>query len=181
MSKPSVQLVLALADLVLDALDAYVLEVNLLRVVALDLLLELYQVVQLELVLLLEVVLHSNLLRLAFCRLLLRLLLELAVEGGKFWDFVGLLPDGLEEFSAIESHCGSYYGFLFFFVWAVGEVLDPKAVFLSRRVEVGSGIHGRFGIAAGRTVIEVVGLPEGFLGELFLGYLFGKLVVLVVN
>ena len=93
MSKPSEQLVLPLTDLVLDALDTYVLEVDLLRVVAFDLLLEFYQIIQLELVLLLEVVLGSGLLRIALCWSLLGFLLQLAVESGKFWDFVALLSD----------------------------------------------------------------------------------------
>lgn len=43
----SVEFVLALTDLILDAFDAYVLEVYLLGVVALDLLLELYQLLKL--------------------------------------------------------------------------------------------------------------------------------------
>ena len=59
-------------------------------------------------------------------------------------------------------------------------MLDPKAVFLGSGIEVGSGIHGLFGVTDGWAVVEVVGLPEGLLGELFLGCLFGEGVVLVL-
>ena len=145
------------------------------RVVALDLLLELNQVLQLQLVLLET---RTHLPRLL--RLLLRLLLQLAVESGQLWDFLGFLPDRLEEFPAVESHCPCCHGLLLLLVRTVGEVLDPKAVFLGCGIEVGSGIHGLFGVADGWAVVEVVGLPEGLLGELFLGCLFGEGVVLVL-
>jgi hypothetical protein len=80
-----VEFVLAFADLILDAFDAYVLKVYLLGVVALDLLLKLYQILQLQSALLLEHALplphthsHSHL-----SHPLFRLFLHPPVESGQ--------------------------------------------------------------------------------------------------
>lgn len=114
------------------------------------------------------------------CWFLLGLLLELAVKGGQLWDLLGLFADRLEELPAVERHRRPY-GFLLLLVWAVGEMLNPEAVPLSRRVEVSGGVHADFIVGEGRAVVEAVGVPEGLLGELLLGCLFGKGIVLVVQ
>lgn len=113
--------------------------------------------------------------------LLLGFLLELAVESRQLWDFLGFFADRLEEFAAVEGHSSGCDGFLFLLVWTVGQMLDPKAVLLCSWVEVSRGIHASLGVGAGRAVIEAAGLPEGLLGELFLGCPFGEGVVLVVH
>jgi hypothetical protein len=80
--KISIKFVFPLADLVLDAVYADILEVDLLGIVALDFVLEFYEVVQFELVLLFEVQLAPAPLVVSLQGLLLGLLLEFAVEGG---------------------------------------------------------------------------------------------------
>lgn len=112
---------------------------------------------------------------------LLGLLLEFAVESSQLWDFLGFFADRLEEFPTVEGHSSCCYGFLFLLIWTVGQMLDPKVVLLCSWVEVSRGIHASFGVGAGRAVVEAVGLPEGLLGELLLGSLFGEGIVLVVQ
>ena len=92
----SVEFILALANLVPDAFDADVLEVDLLGVVALDPLLKFYQLLQLQLPLLLEPSLRlarplALSLPLPPTLLLIGLLLYPTVESGQLWH-AGLLP-----------------------------------------------------------------------------------------
>lgn len=107
--------------------------------------------------------------------------LELAVESSQLWDLLGLFAVRLEEFPTVEGHGRGCYGLLFLLIGTVGEMLNPEAVLLCSWVEVGGGVHAIFGVGGDRAVIEAAGLPEGLLGELLLGCLFGEGVVLVVH
>jgi hypothetical protein len=174
----SVEFILALADLVPDAFDADVLEVDLLGVVALDLILEFYQLLDLQRPLLLAetaLPLTVNALLLHALLRLLSSLLHPPVEGRHLWH-AALLPYGLCEFSTVEGHRHALGGSLsLFFERTVGEMLDSKRVFFVGVVEVGRSIH-RVLRTRGWVFKEEVALSKGLLGLLLLPVLLAEFV-----
>jgi hypothetical protein len=60
-------------------------------------------------------------------------------------------------------------------------MFDSEVSFFKGIIEVCGRVHRRLGIIDHRTVIEVIGLAEGLLGQLFVLKLLGEVVPLVVK